>query len=155
MMSGDLRSALDELKSIRAGEHDGEILDEMGMGGLTPEVIEHLVGDISHEATRKTWQEWGPKFAKIADAPFWLIGVEHSSNVDCPYPAPPIGHRMFTTAQASMAKAGWARPMALVSLTYPCCSTCWREMKAVPDEVYLVWPDGEITRPDGRLLVQD
>lgn len=154
-MSDDLRTALDELKSIHANERDGEILDELGLGGLTPGILESLGGDLSNEVTRQTWQEWGPKFAKIADGPFWLVGVEHISDVYCATPAPPLRHRMFTTVQASMSKSGWMRPMALVPLTYPHCSTCWSAMKAVPDEVYLVWPDGEITRPDGKPLVQD
>jgi hypothetical protein len=156
MMSDDVRSALDELNALRSGDRDDQImqetLDEMGLSELTPEAIESLGGSISDDATRRAWREWGPKFAKIADMPFWLIGIEHAPDVDCATPAPPFGHRMFTSVPASMPKAGWARPMALTQLTYPCC---WAEMRAIPGEVYLMWPDGEITRPDGRRFVQE
>lgn len=158
-MSSDLRIALDEMKALRSGERDDEItaevLDEMGLSDLTPEVIESLAGSLDDEATRQAWYEWGPKFGAISDAPFWLIGVEHPADTDCVAPAPPPGHRMFTTVQAAMQKTGWSRPMALMPPVYPRCSTCWCEMMEVPDEVFVLWPDGEVYNPHGRKLVQD
>jgi hypothetical protein len=122
--------------------------------GITQEIFRLLSGSPTSAETKKTWAEWGPRFAEESGRPLWLFPIEHpnpSHGSSCSAPFPPQAAFACTFASEG---PGQSAGMLVDPLPSLWCSNCWVEVMRMPGSTFLIMPDGKIINPHGARLVK-